>query len=464
MSHTVIGFAGHRHLKDPDGTRALIAGALDRLAGSHPSLVALSSVAIGADQLFADEALRRRLPFLAVLPFPATRFRQDFAPADWAAAERLLAAATHVDAVDPADSGDGAYMEAGVRVVDLADIVMVVWDGEPGSGPGGTSDVVAYARALERPLLWINPVTGALVPERMEPAPPSPSDTDGLGPRATVERWFETLDASANRDAPTVRHLLQRVVVLHLVASVAGLAVLALDLEGIIAWGVAAFEVLVLLLAFWLSARRHHSHAHWLRNRIEAEICRSALATWAIRDHMRMLAVPGYDRLARQLRVLQRLDRTAAPPFEVARSDYLEHRVRHQVGYFGQRATTARGAYRNLTRLAMTCTVLAMLMAGAHLVLAVRHVEGLVTSITEFLSLSLPLASAAIFSLVLTQEYSRRASRYREMVAWLDWEAYRLAAARTWVGLAGTAAEVETALLNEAVEWQGFRRAASDPH
>ena len=83
---------------------------------------------------------------------------------------------------------------------------------------------------------------------------------------------------------------------------------------------------------------------------------------------------------------------------------------------------------------------------------------------TELLSLALPLVSAALLSLVLTQEHSRRASRYREMVGLLEDAARRLAAARTWTGLARVATETEEALLNEAVEWQAFRRFASEPH
>jgi hypothetical protein len=342
VTHTVIGFAGHRHLADTEEVRARIAAALDALSAAHTPLVAVSSIALGADTLFVEEAVRRDIPVLLVLPFPPSRFRTDFSPADWAVAESLLARATHVDVIDatgadeaPAGGEPGddeRYMECGVRVVDTADIMLAAWDGRPGSGPGGTSDVVAYARALERPLVWIDTGGSGEVHERLDQYAPLTRPAAHLPPRAAVERAFAELDASASREAPTSRHLIQRIVVLHLLASVAGLTILALHLEGRIAWAVGGGEILVLVTAFVLSARSHGSHAEWLRSRTEAEICRSFLATWPMRNYTRTLAVPGHERLVRHLRVLQRLDRTPLPSLESALNHYLEHRVRPACG------------------------------------------------------------------------------------------------------------------------------------
>jgi hypothetical protein len=80
------------------------------------------------------------------------------------------------------------------------------------------------------------------------------------------------------------------------------------------------------------------------------------------------------------------------------------------------------------------------------------------------LSITLPLVSAALLSLILTQEYSRRASRNREMVLMLGEAAERLKAVRTWNGLVRIATETEEGLLNEAVEWHSFSQFVSQPH
>ena len=42
-------------------------------------------------------------------------------------------------------------------VVDLTDIVLAVWDGQPAKGKGGTADVVAYVLRRSVPLIHIDP-------------------------------------------------------------------------------------------------------------------------------------------------------------------------------------------------------------------------------------------------------------------------------------------------------------------
>jgi hypothetical protein len=212
---------------------------------------------------------------------------------------------------------------------------------------------------------------------------------------------------------------------------------------------------------------QHRKHLEWTKTRIEAEICRSFLATWPMRARITRspkLAIQGFERLMRNLRLLQQMDGVPGPPLETASNEYLESRVQNQIDYFGRRCEKAQGAYRRLRGLAMTSTAAAALLAASHFALSVAHVEGRVVTLTELLSLMLPLVSAALFSLILTQEYSRRASRYREMVSTLEEAAQQLKAVRTWNGLTRIATDTEEQLLNEAAEWHSFRRFASEPH
>ena len=465
---TVVGFTGHRTISDPKAVAGCISLALDQLLASSRAPLGISSIAAGADTLFVSEAARRGLPYLLVLPFPAERFQHDFQPGEWLARAPLLQKAAHVEEISGSASDDEAYMDAGARIVDQADLLVAVWDGSPTSGLGGTADVVEYARSLGKPLLWLNPVTGAMVKERFEQllgVEGAPAAIES--PRQVMEQHFRDLDAAASREAPNVRHLIQRIVLLHLLASVLGLTALALHIEGPVGYAIAFLEVVLLATALALTARHHHAHQEWMRSRIEAELCRSFLATWPLRariDRTPRLSLRGFERVVRNLRLLQLLDPGAVPSLESARSDYLEHRVLDQARYFGRRCREATQAYRRLTRLAMVSTALAALLAAGHLGLTLAHAEGPALPATELLSLVLPLVSAALLSLVLTQEHSRRASRYREMVGLLEDAARRLSAARTWTGLARVATETEEALLNEAVEWQAFRRFASEPH
>ena len=50
-----------------------------------------------------------------------------------------------------------AYMAAGRRIVDRCDQLLAVWDGRPARGPGGTADIVAYARAVGKPVTVVWP-------------------------------------------------------------------------------------------------------------------------------------------------------------------------------------------------------------------------------------------------------------------------------------------------------------------
>src|SRR5689334_20395711 len=93
---TVVGFTGHRTLTDPIATAARVGALLDALAASQGALVAISSLAKGADAIFAAEAVRRHIPLLVVLPFPVTRFEQDFQPHEWLEVSPLLKMAAHI--------------------------------------------------------------------------------------------------------------------------------------------------------------------------------------------------------------------------------------------------------------------------------------------------------------------------------------------------------------------------------
>jgi len=39
-------------------------------------------------------------------------------------------------------------------------LLLALWDGEPSQGLGGTADVVAFARGLGRPVVWLHSTTG----------------------------------------------------------------------------------------------------------------------------------------------------------------------------------------------------------------------------------------------------------------------------------------------------------------
>lgn len=93
----VVGFTGHRQLRDVAGLNRVIREVLTGLrAEAGVEWLALSSAAAGSDIVFARSALALGLGWEAVLPLPPAEFRRDFSESGWREVEALLADAEHV--------------------------------------------------------------------------------------------------------------------------------------------------------------------------------------------------------------------------------------------------------------------------------------------------------------------------------------------------------------------------------
>ena len=156
----VIGFTGHRRVPNPAGAAEVIGAqiaALRQKLGGEPA--ALSSVASGADSLFAGQVLAAGSPWTALPPLPKAQFARDFGPGEWRIAEDCLARAAAVETLAPSQERPDAYLATGLDMVERADVLLALWDGQPARGKGGTSEVVAYARQIGRPLVCIDAET-----------------------------------------------------------------------------------------------------------------------------------------------------------------------------------------------------------------------------------------------------------------------------------------------------------------
>jgi hypothetical protein len=139
---TRVGVTGHRDLGHP--ARRLVADALATELGGLGALRGISSLAEGADQLFAEQVLEAGGGLIAVIPCAA--YGDAFSTDEGAHAyRRLRARADEVVELSHASPSEEAFWDAGRRVVGLADLLLAVWDGSASAGLGGTGDVVAYA-------------------------------------------------------------------------------------------------------------------------------------------------------------------------------------------------------------------------------------------------------------------------------------------------------------------------------
>ena len=150
-----LGVTGHRALRDLAGwawVRVQLHALLD---GLRAPPVGLTSLAPGADQLFAEVVLERGGRLHVVLPFPGYEMRLREGEEREAYA-RLLARAHHVETLPARESDEHGYMAAGERVVELADVLAAVWNGKPAAALSGTGDVVACALAREKPVVHLD--------------------------------------------------------------------------------------------------------------------------------------------------------------------------------------------------------------------------------------------------------------------------------------------------------------------
>ncbi|MFJ2177853.1 hypothetical protein ACIOHE_33800 [Streptomyces sp. NPDC087851] len=156
-----IGVTGHRDI--PAEAYAHIRAAIVAvLHGQSGSMEALSSLAAGADQLFAVLALDHGAELTVVIP--SGDYEDGFEdPTELDGYLRLKDRATLEVRMAYPHSTDEAYYAAGTYIADNCDRLLAVWDGRPARGLGGTGDIVRYARERGKPVtvIWCEGVERA---------------------------------------------------------------------------------------------------------------------------------------------------------------------------------------------------------------------------------------------------------------------------------------------------------------
>jgi hypothetical protein len=151
-----LGITGHQSI--PEAARGFVSHALEKeIKGeSHGRVLwGVTSLAIGADQLFADLVLRSGGKLHVIIP--SARYESTFDSRGLSRYQALLGAAAEVERLESEEPTDESFLAAGMRVVELCDTLLAVWDGLPSHGLGGTADVVKYAASSGRPVRVIWP-------------------------------------------------------------------------------------------------------------------------------------------------------------------------------------------------------------------------------------------------------------------------------------------------------------------
>lgn len=178
-----VGVLGHRPvpekrpMPDVDALRSVIRDILQRiqdavagLASAHGDIFSLdqtgdhaggivrviSSLAEGADQWVADEALRLGYELQTPMPFGGDEYAKDFQGSALTEFNRLKDQASAILELDGCRNRKReSYEAAGRLVIGQSDLIIAIWDGLDEKGRGGTAQMVRESLRNGVPVVWI---------------------------------------------------------------------------------------------------------------------------------------------------------------------------------------------------------------------------------------------------------------------------------------------------------------------
>lgn len=182
-----ICITGHRNLKNIEEVKSDINTTLLYFKEKHKDIEIYSSLAYGADTIFAQTAIEQGLNLKIVLPFQLEAYKNDFSGNDLNTFKGLIKNKnyqeyTELKSFDQKEK-DQAYLAVGKHLVDICDVVVAVWDSKQAAGIGGTGDIVHYAREANKEIHLIKGI-------RIE------NETKVSDP-GNVQLLFDTLDGEA---------------------------------------------------------------------------------------------------------------------------------------------------------------------------------------------------------------------------------------------------------------------------
>lgn len=165
-----IGVSGHRFLGDTFELRNSIFEVLENIytRHNHSKFHIFSPLAIGADQLVAECGFENPATRLIVLlPMPVEDYLEGFSASEKKGFLWLFDRREKIIQLPHSGKKDEAYLKMGDFLLDSIDYLIVMWNGKPARGIGGTAQIVKLARQIRMPTAWIrahNAVPGSEIP------------------------------------------------------------------------------------------------------------------------------------------------------------------------------------------------------------------------------------------------------------------------------------------------------------
>ena len=139
-----IAVTGHRP-KRLKGQQKEVKKWLSEQLDKYECTEAISGMAQGADQIFAQAAVEKNIPLICCYPYRKNFFHQE--------EQKILNKAKNIKFISEVYTGNRAYWFRDKYMVDNCDLLLAVWDGIKA---GGTWLTINYAQKIGKPVIFYN--------------------------------------------------------------------------------------------------------------------------------------------------------------------------------------------------------------------------------------------------------------------------------------------------------------------
>lgn len=139
-----IAATGHRPAR-LRGEEKIIKEWINEIFTQYDCTAAISGMAQGVDQIFAQAAIEKNIPLICCYPYRKNFFHQE--------EKKILNKAKDIKFISEVYTGNRVYWLRDKYMVDNCDLLLAVWDGIEA---GGTWLTVNYAQKIGKPIVYYN--------------------------------------------------------------------------------------------------------------------------------------------------------------------------------------------------------------------------------------------------------------------------------------------------------------------
>ena len=153
------GITGHRQFRNTiisTWVKSEIRKLIKLYAVSH----GYTCLAPGADELFAEVLNEEKIKYTAIIP--CNNYEKTLDNDSLKTFQNSKANASEIIELNYNEPSEKAFDEAGKLLVNYADIIIAVWNGENAKGLGGTGDIVDYSIRKNKIVIHVNNITLAI--------------------------------------------------------------------------------------------------------------------------------------------------------------------------------------------------------------------------------------------------------------------------------------------------------------